>query len=115
MRWLLLTVAFFVATFLLVGKIAIASSNDSYWLATTGLWVATVPLIFILTMAIAAFLAMRTMRAPAKAKPRWKSFWNVVEIVWLMGTGAGVFAIMGTSAIALAPVLQAYNEQQLRE
>jgi hypothetical protein len=88
-----------------------SASGDRPFITTTAVWLATIPTIFIPVFALSIFLAILTWRATPDRKGQWKAFWNVIEIVWLVGTGLSIFGIISTQAASLVPIIVSSYEQ----
>ena len=64
----------------------------------TSFYLASIPTLFLFLLFISFFLAMQTWRAVEK-KP-WKKWWNVVEVIWIVGGGLGIFGIVSAQTPA---------------
>jgi hypothetical protein len=89
------------------------AAGNSRSIGNTAGWVAAVPSIFIVVFSVAIVLAVLTWRSPAANRSNWRIFWNVIEIVWLVGTGLSVFGAISNQSVALRERIAGIYQQDL--
>ena len=112
--WAALVPAVAIAAFYSFIRTAEVATNNPPFVTTTALWLALIPAIFILVLFLAGSLAVLTWRATAEGKKSWKVFWNVVEVVWLLGTGLSIFGVITTQAASLIPLARNAYARDIR-
>jgi hypothetical protein len=105
---------FLIAEFIFL-RVAMLAAGNSHFVTTTAIWVATIPALFLAFMTISLYLAAATLRASQTLKPSWKIFWNLIEIVWLVGTGLSIFGTIAGSANIVVPLIVAAFQDDMRD
>ena len=112
--WVVFGLAVVLAVFYIFIRTAEIATSNPPFVTTTALWLALIPAIFISVLSLAGSLAVLTWRATAEGKQQWKIFWNVVEIVWLLGTGFSIFGVITTQAASFLPLVKDFYAQDIR-
>jgi hypothetical protein len=99
LRWILSTlfiVAIGVGASLLFERISVSLANDKQSIGVVSHWLALIPTIFLSVLVVSVVLGILTLLSPPDRRRRWKTFWNVVEFVWIFGTGWSIFGLIST-------------------
>jgi hypothetical protein len=111
--WLVFALAVMLAAFYSYVRTEEVATNNPPFVTTTAFWLALIPAIFILVLSASGSLAVLTWRATSDGKTRWKAFWNVVEVVWLLGSGLSIFGVITTQAAPLIPPVRDRYAQEV--
>ena len=96
-------------------RVAQFASDSTHVLTTTAVWLALIPCIFLTTLFFSFYLAFRTWRSAEENKTWWKQFWNVIEVVWLLGSGLSIFNLVAAQGGALIPIASSLYKQEADE
>jgi hypothetical protein len=116
LRWLLLLIltvgclVFALQVWVRVGGYFSGNPGFPFITGTAG-YIALAPALFVVTFYTSLLLAVATWRSSTTGRKKWKAFWNVIEIVWLLGGGLSIINLLVTQATAIMPEIIAYYEQ----
>lgn len=94
----------------LLGRVALAASGGGYLITMTGMWIGIVVTVFVLFSGISTIVVVRTFNASKIGWPKFKTFWNGVEVAWVMAAGLGLFTAVSTAT----PMMQAFAASEYR-
>jgi hypothetical protein len=93
------------------GMIYISGGSDE--LTSAGYWMSSVLMLLFISFSISIILAIETLRAKDENKKKWKKFWNIVEILWLLSAGLAIFGYISAARPLLMQVIDDIHHQEL--
>jgi hypothetical protein len=97
LRWIvscLFAVAVAAGAVVLFTQIMNSLAADKNAVGIVAQWLALIPTIFATSLVVSVVLGILTLRAPPEHRRRWKTYWNIVEFVWIFGTGWSIFGLI---------------------
>ena len=94
--WTVFVVAIAAGASLLFDRVATSLATETQPIGLVSRWLALIPSIFAGVLVVSVVLGILTLRSPPERRRRWKAFWNVVEFVWIFGTGWSIFGLIST-------------------
>lgn len=106
MLWAILFVGLFlgIPLFILL-RVSVAASGDGIFVTTTALWLGSVAAIVFVSAVISTVLVIMTFRSSEDRNSKWKAFWNLVDLAWVIVSGLGIFGAISTAGNILMPLI----------